>query len=170
MALENAITLAIAVVGAVLGIINTWYQFLSDRVLLRVQPKAAILLPNGSLLRAKFDSIFEMSRDIVLCIEVVNLSRFPVTVSEVGLVQNKISDKERMTLTMPIVFDDGPWPRRLESRTSVTVYFHAKLAFEKGIVKARKAYARTACGKAFYGKSPALKQYVEEAGKVQNEM
>lgn len=67
---NEAITLGVAMLGAGLGIMNTWQALNANRVKLRVKPAFAIGIPQGQ-------SMFS--------IEVVNLSNFPITVSEVGL-------------------------------------------------------------------------------------
>jgi bacterioferritin-associated ferredoxin len=61
MTLISAVTLAVAIVGAVLGILNTWKAYDRDRPKLRVIPKHAI--PVGAA-----------DPRLTFCIEVVNLS------------------------------------------------------------------------------------------------
>jgi P pilus assembly chaperone PapD len=72
MSTVQAITLAIAVLGAVLGIINTWHNLDKMRVKLVVRPKHAI--PLGAA-----------NPKLTFCIEVTNLSSFAVTIAEVGV-------------------------------------------------------------------------------------
>jgi len=52
MTVTESITLSIALVGAVLGVINTWHQLDRSRVKLRVTPKHVI---HGWCCRPKFD-------------------------------------------------------------------------------------------------------------------
>ena len=88
------------------------------------------------------------------CIEVTNLSAFPVTVREVGFTINGgLRKKTRAVISLPIVRDGGSWPRRLESRASVSLYF------DWGGLKHnnKRAYILTDCGTVGYGNSPALK-------------
>jgi hypothetical protein len=68
----EGVTLSIAVLGAVLGVINTWRAIDSSRVKLKVLPRHAI--PVGGA-----------PSHIGFCIAVTNLSAFPVTVNEVGV-------------------------------------------------------------------------------------
>jgi hypothetical protein len=137
----QAITLAIAMLGAVLGIINTFIAVNNRRVRLRVRPMYTVGAPAG----AGFG------------IEVVNLSSFPVTISDVGLLYGRAWSAlpARMVIADPILFDGGGWPRRLEPRSEVSVYFDPRS------IPARrfgKAYAKTSCGEIATGDSPALKQ------------
>jgi hypothetical protein len=102
MTTTELITLPLAVVGAVLGVINTWRSLDRDRIKLRIVPKVAY--PVGMTdTRPR------------LCIEVINLSSFPVTVAEVGFLLRG-SDK-KLVLIQPIFADGGSFPRRLEGRS-----------------------------------------------------
>jgi hypothetical protein len=92
------------------------------------------------------------------CIEVVNLSGFAVTVIDVGFTMTwRRLIGPRLSIFTPIVIDGQPWPRRLQSRESVTVYFDPIKVIEHG-GRIRLAYARTACGAAGFGMSPATRQ------------
>lgn len=141
MSLVQGVTLAIAVLGAVLGVINTWHALDRTRVKLRVRPKHAI--PVGS-----FDP------RLTFCIEITNLSSFAVTIEETGVLYR--GSKSRGAYTSPVLIDGGPWPRRLESRSSVTVYGQSPKPPVGQSLKC--AYARTACGVVRSGTSPALRQ------------
>jgi len=147
----SAITLAIAVLGAVLGVINTWKSIDRDKVKLRVVPKHAI--PVG----------MPDDRDR-LCIDVTNLSTFPVTISEVGILFK--GTEEKGALIQPIIYDGGPFPRRLDARSSFTVYFSPEATLKEAFRVTRCAYARTDCGVQATGTSGALKQMVRDARKA----
>jgi hypothetical protein len=143
LALKDIVTLFIASVGACLGVLNTWNAFSRQRVRLRVRPTYATMLPTGQ-------SMFS--------IEVINLSAFPVTVFEVGFTIGRkgVDSGPRLAVPRPLIVDGQPWPRRLESRDSVSVYFDHKEVLGGG-APIGKAYARTSCGEACYGTGPALK-------------
>jgi len=82
------------------------------------------------------------------------LSAFPVTIAEAGF---KLKGGHgRIVPKPPFIFDDKPWPRRLDSRESVTVYFPASDAFPKNM---HVAYATTDCERTRRGDSPALKKF-----------
>ena len=53
--------------------------------------------------------------------KVINLSSFRGQSAKPGFTLK--GDKGKLTLVPPVVADDEPWPRRLESREAVTVYF-----------------------------------------------
>jgi len=139
--LLQAVTFAIAVLGAALGIINTWHSLDKSRVKLLVRPKHAI--PYGSA-----------DPRLTFCIEVINMSAFAVTVDDVGVFY-KGTDR-RGSITQPVLLDGGRWPRRLEPRSSVTVYSQSPISSSGHAIKC--AYARTECGNTQEGTSPALKQ------------
>lgn len=137
----QAITLAIAVLGAVLGVINTWIGLDKSRVKLRVAPAHAIPV-GGADPRLRFS------------LTITNLSAFAVTIDEAGVLYNH--SKSRWSLTQPVLADGGAWPRRLEPRSSVTLYSQRPDPNNGQRIKA--AYARTTCGVTKTGNSPALRQ------------
>jgi hypothetical protein len=77
----QAITLAIAVLGAVLGVINTWLGLDKSRVKLRVAPAHAIPV-GGADPRLQF------------CLTISNLSAFSVTIEEAGILYSRSTDRE----------------------------------------------------------------------------
>jgi hypothetical protein len=138
---KDIFTISCAVVGAVLGVINTWNGISQRKVRLRVVPKIAFPVSHSGRL------------DEMGCIEVLNLSTFPLTVTEVGFtIDGDPRKKTRAAIVQPLIHDGKPWPRRLEARESVTAYFN----FANLSHKIRKAYVKTDCGEVAYGKSPAL--------------
>jgi len=144
--LKEFLTIGAAVLGAGLGIMNTW-QAMSQRWLrLRIRPCHAIAVPHG---------------DDGFSIEIINLSTFSVTINEVGFTDDSQSIKctGRFAITAPMLIDGKPWPRRLNSREAVSVFFTPP-SYLRGR-KIGKAYARTACGDVRYGDSPALQQLRE---------
>jgi hypothetical protein len=139
----QVVTLSVAVLGAVLGIINTWHGLDQSRLKLKLTPKHVIAVGINDKLE--------------FCIEVTNLSAFPVTICDVGVLYKGTND--RGTMIQPVLLDRGPWPRRLEARSSVTVYGD-RLVPTKYRIKC--AYATTECGNTVEGTSPALKQMANE--------
>jgi len=140
MTVIQAATLAIAVLGAVLGVINTWQALDKSRVKLRVRPKQ--VLPVGAA-----------DPRLTFCIEVTNLSAFAVTVSEVGVFYG--GTDVRGAYVQRVLADGKDWPRRLEPRSSVTVY--GQTPSKKAGHPLKCAYASTECGVTQTGISPAFK-------------
>jgi len=140
--LKDVITISIAALGAVLGIINTWHALDQRRVRLRVVPKIAFA-PGGEF------------GETMGCIEVVNLSSFPVSISEIGFtIDGDPRKHRRLAILEPLTPDRQPIARTLEARHGVTGYFSLN-RMEPSI---QKAYVRTECGEVAYGSSPAMKQ------------
>lgn len=142
---KDVVTIAIAAVGAVLGVINTLHSLNQNRVRLRVVPKFAHLVINGIM------------GDEKGCIEVINLSAFPVSVSEVGFTLGDGTARKghKAQIAMPYTPDGKPFARRLESRESVTGYFDLDgLPHDIG-----KAYVKTDCDEVAYGMSPAFQNH-----------
>lgn len=146
---KDFLTMGCAAVGAVLGVINTVTSLNQRRVKLKVIPKTAVRSANGV-----FSHSNELLPNSVLAIEIINLSAFPVTISETGFTL-KGTNTRCVCPPGPIsVIDQKPWPRRLDSRESVTVYFRPH-EFPRNV---DLAYAETDCEERRYGDSPALKK------------
>ncbi len=137
---KDIFTIGLATLGAVLGVMNTWNSISQRRVRVRVRPVHV------------FD---ERSGAAGFAIEIVNLSSFAVTIEEVGFLLKGESTKRKFVIANPIMVDGGPWPRRLQTRESITTAFNPRDAIHAR-AKITKAYARTACGEYVYGSSPAL--------------
>lgn len=145
----GAVTFGLALLGGVLGVVNTWKAIDKDRVKLIVRPGHAIPVGAAEVMYPRMQ----------FCIEVINASGFPVTVQEVGFFHRGTSS--RGAAIQPITIDNkGSTPRRLEAREAASFYMEKPGRFEGKRVKA--AYARTACGRTFTGSSPALRQLNRE--------
>ena len=145
--LINAITLFIAVLGAVLGIMNTWRNINRDRVRLRVTPKQAS--PYGAIAH----------QPIKLNIDITNLSTFSLIITEVGVLYHGTS--KRGAVVSPIILDGGEFPRKLEPRTSVSAYMPSDILNKMDGHSVKCVYATTDCGVTIRGNSPALKQLIK---------
>lgn len=138
----QAVTMAVAAVGAVLGVMNTWRSFDRDRVKVLVKPQFAA-----------------DQYGIGLCVQVVNLSGFPVTVTHVGFT---VRDAGRHFQYVPNFLDREPLPRRMESRTSLTTIVPSMANHLQEAQFITAAYVETACGLRITGKSSALTQFVKQ--------
>lgn len=129
---QQIVTFALALLGAVLGVINTWRNLNLDRLKLRV----------------RFCDMDQTNLDgdwiKMYGFEVTNLSTFPVTISEVGLdIAGK--KKERVVPIDQIMLDGGaPLPRRLNAREQLTV-LSPQNAWDPGH-SYKGVYATTVCG------------------------
>jgi hypothetical protein len=141
---KDITTFGLASVGAVLGVLNTWNSLSQRRVRLVVRPTFATTLDG--------------SGPTMLSIAVTNLSSFPLTINEVGYTGRQGAKRgSRAAILQPQIIDGKPWPRRLESREAVSVYFGVEQVHRHPGLLA-KAYAKTDCGVYAYGTSPALDQ------------
>jgi hypothetical protein len=146
----QGVTLAIAILGATLGVITTWHSLDQSRVKLKVLPAMAI--PVGAA-----------PAEIDVSVTVTNLSAFPITVNEVGVLFRGLKDTDKRGVMMnPLLSDNGPWPRRLESRSSVSLF--ASLPDPAPGLRIRCAYARTDCGKTVEGNSSGLQSVARGRG------
>ncbi len=151
MSIAGSITLAIAVLGAALGILNTWQSYDRDRIKLRVVPKIAFGV--GPMMDSRNWP----------CIEIINRSSFPVSISQVGFLLKQAN--KRLISLEPTLSDRGQLPKRLESRSSISVYFDPSFAKEPNFKAVTCAFAETQCGTVVKGSSPALRSLVHTAKK-----
>jgi hypothetical protein len=147
----------------ILGIINTWHLISKTRVRLKVIPKIAFMMDaNNALTVANHNkSVSDRVRMGVpfrLCIEVINLSAFPLTISDVGFGN---TEKLRHILVNPELSPGKTWPVRLDSRDSVVAYAKTGVRLDPKVMNKALAYAKTDCGITCYGTSPIFKEYVQ---------
>lgn len=169
MELKDIITSVAAVVGMLLGIYNFMRARVADHVKLKVIPKASSFRGNdysGRELyinnRDAYDLYHPTAPPETLSLEVINLSKFAVTLDEVGL--KRSWSRRRIALITPIIRDGGSWPRKLEPRESVIVNFDAtQLLGLDRIGSVKQAYASTVCGTTCYGSSGALRDFIRIA-------
>ena len=131
MELKDILTTTMAAVGAVLGIFNAWRAWSSDRIRVRVSISNVIAFPGG---------------ERAIGIEVVNLSSFPLTITNLGF--ERLDSSSHLQITSPIFTGaDQRLPFRLESRTAFTV-LQPSAAGEIPIElkNVGRAYVSTACG------------------------
>lgn len=148
MTIGGAVTLAIALLGAVLGLINTWQNIDRDRVKLRVAVNLAYLVTGQGVSRPQ------------IAIEVINRSQFPLTISQLGLEQS--GSKNVLALVNPIMVDGGTLPRRIEPRSAFTAYFSAEGTQQVIVSNVSRGYAKTASGEAAYSSPRALRNVLRQ--------
>ena len=144
LSLFQALTFGVAMVGAVLGIINTWRTRDRDSPKVLVGPAQAFPFGGAKLTHS----------NIGFSIEVVNRSSFALIIIEVGVCFRHAQG--RGAFISPVTVDGKTYPHKLEARDAV-IFYVARPEAPSGD-RITRAYARTACGLTFYGTSPALKQ------------
>ncbi|RKT25486.1 hypothetical protein B0G69_1202 [Paraburkholderia sp. RAU2J] len=134
--------ITLGVVNVVLVAVNVYMLVRSQRVSLQVVPTIPL---EGST--ADPDT-YEIR------IQVVNLSQFPVYVSEVG-----VKPRDSNDATIKFVAPDGlTFPFELKSRESVRLLPARDDDMRVSAGRFRYAYAKTACGRTRTGTSPSLQQ------------
>ena len=122
----------------------TWRNINKDRVKLKVIPKYAMIT----------------SGEPQLCIEVINFSTFPLVITEVGVLYSGTTD--RGASINPFIYDGGSFPRKLEQRTSFSVYLPIEILKPRNSHNIKCVYVATDCGEIIKGKSPALKEMIKK--------
>lgn len=150
----GSITLAIAITGAVTGILglvfnflNTWRIFDRDRVKLKVIPKFGMWVHPT------------LGSEQMLCVEVINTGFIPVTLDRVVF---PMDGMDQELFFMPNPLRQVKLPARLEPRESITIYAPSDLHHSKEFYFVSRVRAYTACGRKFHGTSPALKSAVKK--------
>ena len=122
VAIIGAVT---GIAGTVLGVIAVYDLLNKNRVKLRVIPKLAWVDHRGMAWTA--DRPAPAGHNPTgddppnrLAIEVVNLSAFAVTISQVGL--GRVDAAKRGVFVVPELSLGKTWPVRLESREAVTAF------------------------------------------------
>lgn len=156
MTYQEITTLCVAILGVILGVYNTVRLQHQDRVRLKVIPKLS--KPSGpKQVRNRTSVEDEICPDETLCINVVNKSKFPIVISEIGFT-NKSG--HRFLIRSPLIHNNGQLPYQIDSRHAIIFYTRQdEIGIDVGS-KIDKAYAVTECGKTQKGTSKALKQYV----------
>lgn len=126
-------------VGSILGIVNFIRDLDKTRVKLKIFPKIGIFLEDDS-------KIIER-----LCIEIINLSGFPVNIKDAGFVLRNPKGSKFFSLR-PDVLYGGKLPYKVESRASITVFDKNNPLIDT-IKNVIAAYAVTECGIEIRGKN-----------------
>jgi hypothetical protein len=150
MDIISVLTLILAVIGAVLGLINTIDLLNKNRVRLKVIPARCIPMTG-----------FLENLGPLIAIEVINFSAFPVRISDIGFT---LPDKLKVSVFDPIISEGKSLPISLSPHESITFYIKISGIKPQMLKNARKAYARTTSGIMRVGTSPALKQIIDQAG------
>jgi len=157
MTSKEIITLTIAIIGAVLGLFNTWFNFKKNRLKLKV-------IPSNCLILTMKTTNFEYEQGV--SIEILNLSSFPVTIAEIGFANfyfltNKIKGSKSIPLNITN-YSGYQLPYRIESKDSITFYLNKKYLERKDLFLNNKfVYARTACGKIFKGSNRNFRIFIK---------
>lgn len=161
---QDTITTGVAILGLGIAAYTLWRALRADKVRLKVVPKGAAYRGTDSqeqvaylYTRDRFPLQDSKNAPHMLAVEIINVGKFAVVVSEVGL--GGRWHRMRTVLVKPLPTDGSKWPRRLEPRDSVTVLFEvARLLDDSNAPYFAYAYAATACGTTCKGSSGALKE------------
>ena len=151
MGTAEIITLAVAIIGAVTGITGIALAYWSIKR--QVDNERVNLRIGTSWGMSSLDP-----RVLFFVISVTNLSKFPVTLREVGL----LTDQKRQRAIHPHAqLSIGErLPLRMEPRTSISVHFPPDFLLSDAITSVDCAYASTDCGETVESTGNDVKQMV----------
>lgn len=141
---RDDVTLSIALMGALLGLLNTWRSFAKDRPRLRVSVKG--------WLSSCGDSGF--------CVEVANTGFVPVSVSQVGILLRR--PRGRVFLFAPYGLGVQDFPHALGAGESMTVYAPPGTDENPALAHASRAFVRTAAGLTFCGRRGEVSRHLAQ--------
>ena len=141
---KDGVTLAIALIGAALGIFNTVRSVFRDKPRLRVCAKRFVT-SNG---------------DDGLCVEVVNCGAISVSVIQVGLDVSK--PRGHIFLFDPLPIGVQNFPHLLQPGTKMDVYLGGRAQQHPSLRQATRPFARTATGGTFRGGRRAVRDYLAQ--------
>ena len=161
--LSKYVTTAAAFIGMGFGLYNFLVARSSRKVKLKIIPQSIMLQRNDiqtgkEVIISAIDEFNEVTGEFL--IDVINMSSFPVTVTHVGF---KLKVKPgNLIIVKPIIKDNGTWPRKLEHRESVSLYFPLSNLLNSHLsISIKNAFAKTTCGTTCTGTSVALKKLVK---------
>lgn len=154
---KEHVTLAIAVLGAGLGVLNLCRDIRKterqERVRLEVIPKLGLMLPVGMATLNSGDVPNDPSAFLV--VEVINHSYFPVFIERLYIRTDSHPGRECIVFQAS-VNPNRDWPLKLEKHESVTLYNQHLTVGELVNIGARGAYVKTSTNLRFDGTSPAF--------------
>ena len=130
MEMFQCITLVIAILGLTLSLLNTCTLVRSKSVRLRL----SLLLGYAN------------DAEKYLCIEIINLSEFPVTIVNVGFLSPTTKKKKQGLYIKNPDTTKGKLPMKLEPRDSMCVLIDPIRVKSKDFQEVKNIYAVTACG------------------------
>ena len=145
-ATQDAVTFGLALLGAVLGVVNVWRAISRDRVRMKVVPQWYA-----------HTSDFEPG----ICIEVINMGFAPITVAKVGFLVS--TPDEMISYPDTVLLSGERFPHRLEPRASVTAMIPTGAQKDEVFALVTSAFCKTACGQTFTGKSKFLRGCIKAA-------
>ena len=161
---KDAITLILATIGTVLGIINYWRSIRDEKVRLRVVPVLAWNFGEGIMsIRSsrKIGELIDRYGIPRMGVEVINLSKFPITLDEVGLCEGNIEKRERAPFFQASTHQNETCPIKLAPRESVILYSQDNHCLDYTFTIQSMAYATTSCDTTQNGRSHALVTWQE---------
>lgn len=172
---SGTLTIAGAALGAVLGVVNTWWALGRDRVHLRVVPlwhSGNRQVQNGQILMltSAYAGGLEANPDGRFGLRVINRGFMAVTIESAGFTPSGYVERhfhKAELIRRPIVADADDrvrLPCRLEPRESITIWCRfVGDELDAKIRDARRVYVNTACGLDVFATSGLLRRLIREA-------
>lgn len=178
----SGLTIAGAALGAVLGIVHTWWALGRDRVRLRIVPlwhSGDRQMENGQVLRvtSAYAGGLKANPDGRFGVRVINRGFMAVTIEGVGFTSTGLFERHirNAKLVRRAIAGDADdvvrLPCRLEPRTSITIWCSfVGDELDAKIHDARRVYVNTACGLDVFATSGLFRRLVREAAGFRHDL
>lgn len=163
MEIKDIIALLLGAIGSVLGVVNFVRSIMDERVRLRVTPRLAWQFDGGVLnasSNTRIREIIESSGLPNIGIEVLNLSKFPVVIDEVGLCEGTTKIR-RAPFFKASTLDGACCSIKIASHESVNLYSVENIILSYPFTSNTRGYATTSCDHVAVGRSEALDEWAE---------
>jgi hypothetical protein len=160
--LRDVIALLLGAVGTVLGVVNFVRSIRDEQVRLRVTPRLAWNTGGGIITASLAAKVREVVKSCGLPnvgIDVLNLSKFPVIIDEVGLCEGDIRKTGRTPFFRAMSLKDEECPIKLAPHESATLFCREDLSLSYPFTPDTQGYATTSCDHVALGSSHALAEW-----------
>jgi hypothetical protein len=151
-----------AIGGLGLGIYNYKKDKKKDEVALKVKPISIHEMGDGKAFGYNEEHIQENRVFTTIGVKVINLSKFDITISEVGFKFSANNRGERLAFPDALaLYEPDSLPLRLASRESVLIVLKSEqLPAERIRKDIESMYIATGCDLFFYGKNQVLDDFI----------
>jgi len=146
--------------GLALGIYNLFRDTRKEKVCLRVKPLSFHKMPDGKARGFTENGVHKSHQFETVGVKVVNLSKFDLTIIEVGFTLNT-NDGKRLAFPEALVLEGFTnLPAKISSRESIELFFIPEQLPQEGKRSALSGvYVHTACELEFFGGGKVIEDF-----------
>ncbi len=150
------VSFGLALLGSILGLIQTVLQFTKTRVRMRVRCYPLAELKPGNVIKE------------YACVEVANLSAFPITIKSISF-EHRMKQSGCMSVLGGACLDGKRLPLRVDPRDAIQVCYDNIDGIVCTIKQCSRVIVKTACGATRFGQLKSYQHILEMTGQNQDE-